>query len=156
MYNITSIFHATMGYTDLIGSKLPFYFGLCHMMLYIQHLPCITSSQVFCDLPLSLCPSTTISLPNFLTQLSLSIFLTCPNHLPLCMQFLMFTPCNLNLTEVFLSFCVTLHIHSNIIVSFSPALPSALLSLPRSHREQHIWRILPFMHSENTLKVKVP
>ena len=103
------------------ASKLPFYSVLSCCISNTKRLPCITTSQIFCGLPLLLwSPSPTII--SLFFYLSLSILSICPNHLhlPLCMQFLMLTNLRQSLSSSvdFLSFSRTLHIHCTIIMSF--------------------------------------
>ena len=140
------------------ASKLPLYSITSQGTLYIQHSrsPRTTSSQVFRGLPVPY-PSATISL-HFFTQQSLSIVLTCPNHLSLCMQCLMLTPGDPSTRQK--TFHPSLSHYTSTIPSchLSPALRSPLLSLPRSHyhREQHSWQAwkrLPFVRSEETSEV---
>ena len=92
--------------------------------------------------PPPLCPSTTILFP----QLSLSIFTTYVCSF-LCVAF--------NSSSDFLF----LHIHCAIIMSFFSSFAkssyfTAQVSLPYGTTLlTHAWKILPFVHSENTLKV---
>ena len=74
-----SIFHASTG---LLNIKLPFYHPRpCHAVCQHSKIASYNFIQIFCGLPLPLCPST-IS-PLFFIQLSFPILSTCPNHVSL-------------------------------------------------------------------------
>ena len=132
-------------------------------MIYCSFLPIIVYNLTYISHGLHWATSryifNTLRLPqNFIPSLSWSTsppmsYYNLPTLLYLSTySFLMFTNprWSLNLSE---DFSVTLHIHHTIIIS------NPLLSIHRSHyhREQHswhVWNILPFVHSENTLAVK--
>ena len=110
----------------------------------ILRSPQTTSSQVFCDLPRPLCPSTTISLL-FFTQLSCPVF----QHLYHCMEFYVYkpqsnlsthqktfypsvshytstVPSSCHITHPLYHHHVTLHIHCTIIMShYTSTVPSS-------------------------------